>query len=199
MSERPPVLLVHGIWDTGAKLDVLRAGLVRAGLSPVHTIDLAPNDGRAPIPDLARQVRDRARDILRIHGAARLDLVGFSMGALVSRYFVQRLGGRELVRRFVSVSGPHGGTAMAAFHPAWFRGVHDMRPGSALLRELASDPDPWGGVEVHVIYTPYDLMIVPARSSELPGARSTTRLPMPLHRLMIVHPRAVAAVATKLR
>jgi triacylglycerol lipase len=187
-----PVLLVHGIWDTGAKLGTLRRAIEHRG-RVVDTIDLVPNDGRAPIRTLARQVAARVESLRSASGHARIDLVGFSMGALVSRTYIQREGGRQTVRRFVSISGPHAGTLDA--HALPYEGARDMRPGSALLDDLASDPDPWGEVEVHVLYTPFDLMIVPPRSSELRGARSTTKIPVPLHRLMILAPRATRAVA----
>jgi triacylglycerol lipase len=165
-----PVLLVHGIWDTGSELAALRREIERRG----------------------RLVEALRRE----SGHGRIDLVGFSMGALVSRTYIQREGGRETVRRFVSISGPHAGTLGAQVLP--LEGVRDMRPGSALLRDLASDAEPWGDVEVHVLYTPFDLMILPPRSSELRGARTTTRIPVLLHRLMIVSPRATGAVADRL-
>lgn len=186
------MLLVHGIWDTGAKLAILRRAIEAKGRD-VETIDLVPNDGRAPIRELAAAVAARVEQLRAKSETARVDLVGFSMGALVSRTYIQRLGGRDRVRRFVSISGPHRGTIDALFLP--YAGTRDMRPGSALLRDLASDADPWGGVEVHVLYTPFDLMIVPARSSELRGARSTQRIPVAYHRLMIESPRATKAVA----
>ncbi len=186
------MLLVHGIWDTGAKLAILER-VIEARGRDVETIDLTPNDGRAPIRELAAQVAARVDELRSRAGVDRIDLVGFSMGALVSRTYIQRLGGRDRVRRFVSISGPHAGTLDAMVMP--YAGTRDMRPGSALLRDLASDADPWGDVEVHVLYTPFDLMIVPARSSELRGARSTQRIPVAFHRFMIESPRATKAVA----
>jgi triacylglycerol esterase/lipase EstA (alpha/beta hydrolase family) len=196
MSAHPPVLLVHGIWDRSTKLERLRDVLARSGLGMVRAIDLEPNDGRAPIRALAEQVHAAAEALRTETGSAQLDLVGFSMGALVSRTYLQFLGGKRVVRRFVSISGPHAGTWSAYALP--FDGTRDMRPRSALLTALAADPDPWGDCEVHVLYTPFDLMIVPARSSELAGARTTTRVPLPLHRLMILHPRATGRVAALL-
>lgn len=188
-----PVLLVHGIWDTGARLGSLRRGLERAGLGPIEAIDLSPNDGRAPLLELASQV-GRAVDALASRtGVERIDLVGFSMGALVSRTYVQRLEGKQRVRRFVSISGPHRGTATAWALP--YVGTREMRPGSPLLRDLAADPDPWGEVEVHVMYTPFDLMIVPPTSSRLEGARSETSIPVALHRWMLEDARSIARVA----
>jgi triacylglycerol lipase len=188
-----PILLVHGIWDSAARIEPLCAGLAARGLGHARAIDLTPNDGRASIEQLAAQV-DAAVEALRAEtGASQLDLVGFSMGALVSRWYIQRGPGRARVRRFVSISGPHQGTLNAYCLP--FAGVRQMRPGSALLRSLAADPDPWGSVEVHVLYTPLDLMIVPARSSELPGARTTRSFPVALHRWMLFDRRVLDAVA----
>jgi triacylglycerol lipase len=181
-------LLVHGIWDTGKKLDVLARALEAGGVPRVHRVDLLPNDGSASIPDLARLVERAAEGM----GEARIDVVGFSMGALVSRYFIQRMSGRQRVRRFVSIAGPHAGTALARFLPG--EGVRDMRRASALVRELASDPDPWGDVEVHTIWTPYDLMIRPTSSSQLAKSKSDTRIPAVLHRLLITDRRSLSRV-----
>lgn len=196
-SEQPPLVLVHGIWDDARRLEPLRAGLGARGLGSPVVHELRPNDGSAPIAELAAGLDAHLAALSEERGAARLDVVGFSMGALVTRYVVQRLSGRSRIRRFVSVSGPHAGTHTARALP--LRGARDMRPGSALLADLAADADPWGPVEVHVLYTPYDLMIVPARSSRLEGARTETVLPIPLHRWMISDARALDAMAALLR
>jgi triacylglycerol lipase len=183
-----PVLVVHGLWDTEARIDPLVRGLKARGLEHVSSFDLQPNSGRAPIAELARQVKERADALLAKHGARQIDLVGFSMGALAARYFLQRCGGRDQVRRFISISGPHAGTWTAFALP--FAGVREMRPGSALLRDLDADPNPFGDVEVHCLYTSLDLMIVPPVSSVLKNAKSVHRLRVPLHRFML-HDRQV--------
>lgn len=188
-----PVLLVHGIWDSARRLEPLRRGLLARGLGDVTAVDLRPNTGSAPLERLGAQVDAAAQEALSRSADGRLDLVGFSMGALVSRWWLQRGGGRGRVRSFVSISGPHQGTLGAWALP--LAGVRQMRPGSAFLRELAADPDPWGEAAVHCLYTPFDLMIVPPSSGVLPGARSVQALPVPLHRLMISDARALDAVA----
>ena len=63
---------------------------------------------------------------------------------------------------------------------------------------VARTPAATSPVEVHVLYTPYDLMILPASSSRLPGARTETQVPIPFHRWMITHPRAIGAIADAL-
>lgn len=196
MSASRPVLLVHGIWDSSRRLEPLRSGLARRGIAELYALDLRPNTGRAPLEQLGTQVDERASALARGSPDGRIDLVGFSMGALVSRWWLQRAGGKEKTRAFVSISGPHQGTLGAWALP--LAGVRQMRPGSAFLRDLAADPDPWGPVEVHCLYTPFDLMILPPASSVLPGARTVEAIPVPLHRLMLSDPRVLDAVASRL-
>ena len=181
-----PILCVHGIWDSAARLTPLVRGLVAQGLSPVQAFDLVPNDGSASIEALGAQLANQVESVRRAHACSHVDLVGFSMGALCSRYFVQRLGGKDTVRRFVSIAGPHAGTWTAYGLPLPRHvGTRQMRPGSALLRALAHDQEPFGPVRVHCIYTPLDAMILPARSSILRGAHSVTRIPAAMHRLLL--------------
>ncbi|WNG24629.1 alpha/beta fold hydrolase [Cystobacter fuscus] len=189
--ERLPVLLVHGIDDDARSLAPLADGLTRAGFQDVHRVELKPNNGAAPISVLAEQVAEAANRLRARTGHARIDVVAFSMGALVSRYYLQRLKGRNHVRRFVSISGPHAGTLMG-----WLRanpGARDMRPGSELLRGLAADESPFGDVQVFTLWTPLDLMILPARSSQLAGARERT-IPVVLHPLMLRDERVLRSV-----
>jgi triacylglycerol lipase len=190
-SERLPVLLVHGIDDDARSLAPIADALARAGFRDVRIVELKPNNGDAPIAVLAAQVAEAAGSLRARTGSARIDVVAFSMGALVSRYYLQRLEGRSHVRRFVSISGPHAGTLTG-----WLRsnpGAREMRPGSDLLRGLASDTAPFGDVQVFSLWTPLDLMIVPASSSRLEGARERT-LPVILHPLMLRDGRVLRAV-----
>ena len=192
-----PVLVVHGLWDSEARVQPLVQGLRARGITPITAFDLEPGDGRGPIPQLALQVRDQVVRLERAHNAELVDIVAFSMGALVSRYYMQRAGGRAHVRRFISISGPHRGTYTAYGLP--LTGVRQMRPGSTLLEDLAADPEPFGSVRVHCIYTPFDLMIVPATSSILPQAQSVHRVPALVHRFMLSDGRVLDLTSRLLR
>jgi len=191
-----PVLLVHGIWDTAARLEPLRRGLAARGLSALHPVELRPNTGAAPLEQLATTLGARVETVCAEAGVDRVDVVGFSMGALVARVYLQRLGGHGRVRRFVSVSGPHQGTRMAWALP--LAGVRQIRPGSELLRALAADREGLRGVEVHSLYTPFDAMVHPAETAIVPGSASVHRLPVALHRWMITDPRSLDTIAALL-
>jgi triacylglycerol lipase len=191
------VLVVHGLWDSRLRIEPMTRGLHARGVKHVHSFDLRPSDGRAPIAELARQIQAQADILRRTQRQSRIDVIGFSMGALATRYYLQRCGGREHVRRFISISGPHRGTWTAYALP--HAGIRQMRPGSPLLRDLNADADPFGEVEVHCIYTALDLMILPATSSILRGAHKVHRLKIPLHRWMIHHPSVLDLIAQTLK
>jgi triacylglycerol lipase len=161
-----PVLLVHGLDDTGARMQHIRRALQQAGWSSVELLTLEPNDGSASIERMAAQVAHAAQSLRMDTEHAAIDIVGFSMGGVVSRYMIQRMGGHAFVRRFITLSTPHHGTITAYFRAG--AGIQQMRPGSALLRDLNTAS--WGATKVFSYWTPFDLMIVPAWSSALPDA-----------------------------
>ncbi len=191
-KNRPPVLLVHGIWDTNAIFDRMSAYLTQQGRS-VYSLDLIPNNGDAGLDDLAEQVAKYAR---RCFGQEQpFDLVGYSMGGIVSRYYVQRLGGINRVQRFVTISSPHNGTVVA--YGSWRVGCMQMRPDSLFLQDLNRDMALLGQIEFTSIWTPYDFMIVPAISSRLPVGREVI-VPVGLHRWMVSDVRSLNAIAQAL-
>ena len=110
VTKQNPVLLVHGINDTGAVFNKMAFYLRQQGLS-VYTVDLIPNNGSEVLEKLAQQVANYVNDTFEV--ARPVDIVGFSMGGIVSRYYIQRLGGINKVQRFITISSPHKGTIIA--------------------------------------------------------------------------------------
>ncbi len=184
---RNPVLLIHGIWDTGAIFAQMAHHLTQRGWS-VHTIDLVPNNGDAPLEHLAEQVHHFARHTF---GTQPFDLVGFSMGGIVGRYYVQRLEGINQVQRLVTLSSPHNGTftAHGYFRPAG----EQMRINSPFLRDLNRDLGQLQQIDFTSIWTPLDTMILPASSSVLPIGR-LIKLWIPLHAWMVSDIRGIQTV-----
>lgn len=176
-------MVVHGIWDDARTVMPLVRALSKRGLPHVSAIELTPPWGTATIEELAAQLALFVARQREQHGAEDVDVVGFSMGALVTHAYLKLLAGHAHVKTFVSISGPHRGTLTAYALP--LRGVRQMRPGSALLKALGDDVSQLASVAVHCLYTPFDSMIVPSESSILRGARSVHRIAVPLHQLMV--------------
>jgi triacylglycerol lipase len=192
LPDRNSVLLVHGISDSEWSMLWLAHYLRREGWE-VHTINLTPSWAQKGLEPLAAQIDAYAQAQF---GSRRFDLVGFSMGGLVSRYYVQRLGGLERVDHLVTLSAPHNGTIMANFIPN--RGCREMRPGSPFLRDLAQDSDKLECLKFTSLYTPFDLVIIPQRSSEMPQANNI-RMPVAAHPFMVIDKRCLRTVAEALR
>ena len=189
---RRQVVLVHGIWNTAGIFSSLSAYLERTGYQ-VHALSMQPNNGDAPLEQLAQQVAVFVEQ--KVPPTEPFDLVGFSMGGLVSRYYVQRLGGIKRVRRFVTVSAPHRGTVLGWFSRRY--GVRQMRPGSAFIRSLNQDVDQLKTIQFYSLWTPFDLLILPPWSSRI-NVAWTQMIKVPSHNRMIRDASGLAAIAQAL-
>ncbi len=193
MTDYNPVLLIHGIDDTGAVFSQMEAALQREGWS-THALDLIPNNGDRGLDRLAQEIHQYVERVFPEE--IRLDLVAFSMGGLISRYYLQRLGGWKRCDRFITLSTPHQGSWMAyARHNP---GCVQMRPQSQFLQDLNQDLDPLKGLNVTSIWTEYDLMILPAHSSQLAVGKNIT-VPVLLHPWMLTDPRVMGLVIAALK
>jgi triacylglycerol lipase len=160
------VALAHGFLDTSRLFRTMARDLTALGHA-CHVPTVRPRDGRLGIPDLAEKFADHLD--AEIPAGSELALVGFSMGALVARYYLQALPRRHRVKAFFSVAGPYRGTPTALLYPGL--GTRQMRPGSAFLRELALGRDRLEGIAVHTYWTPLDLMVRPAAGARIEGGR----------------------------
>ena len=186
-GDRNPVLLIHGIDDTSILFHRFRPFLEQRGWM-VHELDLVPNNGTVGLEELARQIGSYAEAHL---ASQPFDLVGFSMGGLVARYYVQRLAGLDRVQRLVTISSPHRGTLTAFLRNN--TGARQMRPGSPFLKDLHENRHHLKRVQFTSIWNPLDLMIIPATSSILPEARSV-KIHIPAHPLMMRNRRVMRLV-----
>jgi triacylglycerol lipase len=190
--DRNPVVLIHGLWDTTAIFKQLTPCLEQQGWQ-VYSLNLTPPDGALPLDQLAEQL---AAYIEHTFGPNQpVDLVGFSMGGIIGRYYLQRLGGLARVQRFVTISSPHKGTISAFF--SRMPGCMQMRIGSAFLNDLNRDLHQLAAVQFTSTWTPFDVMILPAWSSVLPIGRIQW-LPIGLHKWMIYDRRSLRLVVEAL-
>jgi triacylglycerol lipase len=154
------ILLVHGMFDTGSIFKKLEGALAKLG-HRCFAPSLQPADGRYGIPDLAQKLDRLVNEFFSPE--EDLVIIGFSMGCIVSRYYMQHLGAARRIRAFFAISGPHRGSLLAYLYPG--KGAHDLRPGSALLRNLDLLDLHAINVPTHTYWTPFDLMVVPSTSS----------------------------------
>lgn len=60
--------------------------------------------------DIRQSARQLAQFIENLEAQAPIKLIGHSLGTLISRYYVERMGGKDKVERLILMGGPHFGT-----------------------------------------------------------------------------------------
>ena len=131
--------IIPGLWGVEPYGDLLtRVGSTVA--TDKHAVISFSYDWRRSVAEAAAELGKRARNHLRDwqragHADARLTLVCHSMGGLVARYFVDVLGGGEIVRRVITLGTPFWG-AVRAFQALDTGGILPLGLGKGHLRDL---------------------------------------------------------------
>ncbi|MFE0377357.1 esterase/lipase family protein [Streptomyces inhibens] len=159
----PPVLLLHGFIDNRSVFVLLRRSLHRHGWHRVEALNYSPLtcDLRKAAELLSRHVEE----VCLRTGHRRVDIVGHSLGGLIARYYVQRLGGDTRVRTVITLGTPHSGTRIAPLmsaHPI----VRQMRPDSEVIAEL-SLPAPNCRTQFVAFWSEEDQVMVPATTARI--------------------------------
>ena len=93
----------------------------------------------------------------------KVDILGFSMGGVIGRYWIQKFNGYKRTRRFISIGSPHKGTFLAQLVPKYpFRGISEMKINSKFLRELSKNDFLLKDIECISFFTYWDLMVFPS-------------------------------------
>lgn len=196
----PPVVLLHGFIDNRSVFVLLRRALIRNGHDQGHhrhrhleSLNYSPltRDIRTAAGLLGRHVEE----ICARTGHHRVDIVGHSLGGLIARYYVQRLGGDRRVRTLVTLGTPHGGTAVApgaGVHPI----VRQMRAGSSVIEELRT-PAPGCRTRFVSFWSELDQVMVPTQTAcvDHPDLDAVNvRVTGIGHLALPVHPTVAAAI-----
>ncbi len=185
------IVLVHGIYNTGRRFRVMQAAFEAAGY-PCLAPSLSPNSGRNGLEPLAEQVKTAVDSI----GAGEaIGLLGFSMGGLIARHYLQILGGCQAVKLFVAIATPHHGSYWAHCLPT--QGGRQMRPGSGFLRALQENSACLEGLPCYSYWTPFDLVVVPPASAVWEQAENI-RVDVPAHYSMVKDARVIGSILQKL-
>ncbi|MBC7678574.1 MAG: alpha/beta fold hydrolase [Pseudorhodobacter sp.] len=157
-----PIILVHGLVDNRSIFTLLRRSLRRRGFGRVITLNYSPftQDVRSVAERLDRLVEQTCAET----GYDKVHVVGHSLGGLVARWYVQKLGGDARVHTLCTLGTPHSGTVAAHLLPT--RVMRQLRPGSDLTTALAL-PAPDLRTRFVAFWSDLDQMVVPARSGRI--------------------------------
>lgn len=128
-----PVVLVHGICSDPSAWDAWAQRFQAAGMI-THRVDLRRLDSlRRPIAFSANQEIQVSAGLLRdkistIQG--RVNIVAHSMGGIVSRYYIEQMGGDPRVNKLVMVGSPNHGCGAKRIAPTvagfYLSGLNDL-------------------------------------------------------------------------
>ncbi|MEY9845632.1 esterase/lipase family protein [Streptacidiphilus sp. MAP5-3] len=181
-----PVLLLHGLFDNRAVFTLLRHNLHVHGWDHVHALNYNPLT--LDIPRAAALFGHQVEQARWIYGGERIAVVGHSLGGLIARYYVQRLGGSEHVHTLVTLGTPHQGT-VAAHALRAFPIVRQLLPGSEVISELGA-PAPecstrflcfWGGLDALILPHQHARLDHPDLATENVLVRTAGHLSLPVH------------------
>ena len=113
----------------------------------------------------ARDLGDHVERLCAAAGVDRVHIVGHSLGGLIARYYVQRLGGDARVDTLVTLGSPHRGSMIAHLLPPTLV-PRQLQPGSDLLREL-DEPAPGCRTRFLAVWSRMDQLIIPQRNARL--------------------------------
>jgi hypothetical protein len=181
-----PVVLVHGLVDNRSVFTVMRRALKRRGFAQVCTWNYSPL--QRDVESAAAALGQHIERVCRETGHDRVHVVGHSLGGLVARYLVQRLGGDARVESLVTLGTPHAGSRWAHVLPTPL--VRQLRPGSPLMRELA---EPVAGCRTRItaVYSDLDQVVVPSAAGRCDHpdlqarnvlVRGVGHMSLPIHR-----------------
>lgn len=192
VTRRPdPVLLVHGFNGSSHGWRALITALEARGYR-ASEIDAIDYDSDASNVTTAQLIA-READALRARtGAARIDVVSHSMGAISSRYYLERLDGAAHVDAWVSLAGVNEGTVWA-YGCYVLAPCREMVPTSSVLAELNHRFDPTGTTRYGAWWSPCDDAIIPRANAELAGAHNV-ETPCLGHSALREDPRVLAQV-----
>jgi pimeloyl-ACP methyl ester carboxylesterase len=156
-----PVLLVHGYVHNRSAFLALKRQLKRAGFRYVDGVNYNALEG---IPQAAARLGAEVERVLTATGMERVMIVGHSMGGMVTRYYVQELGGEDTVDTVITLGSPHRGTYTS--YVGVGEAATQLRPSADLIQHLESTARP-GPVRWIAYWSDLDIFITPPAHARL--------------------------------
>lgn len=164
--EKRPILFVHGIFHNKSAFIYLKQQLSRRGWHHFREVDLFTSI--YSIPKLAAQIKTQVEKLQARYHAKQVDIVAHSMGGVVARYYIQKLGGDGQVANLVTLGTPHQGTVWSRF--SLLAHIRELAPDSRLLSELNDLPPP-EKTRVVTVAGAWDILMTPRQCTSWKGTR----------------------------
>ena len=180
-----PVVLVNGTASNQITSWNAFAPLLKNNGYCVYTFDYGGGMALGDIPTSAGELSTEVDDVLTATGAAKVDLVGWSQGGMMPRYYLKNLGGAAKVNALIGLASSNHGTTVnglttlvqalglsgpiGTICPACTQQI----AGSPFITALNAGGDTVPGVTYTVIQSRYDEVVTPYTSAFLTGTNVT--------------------------
>ena len=195
MANRNPIILIHGLWNTSSIFS-----LISSKLDEKEVEYFAPTlnhaFGMTSIVELTNLIDQL---IVEKYGLEQeIDILGFSMGGIIGRYWINKFNGYKRTKRFITIGSPHNGTLTSQLVPKYpFRGISEMKINSSLLRDLANYDYFLNDIDCISFFTYWDLMVFPGWRANL-NVGEKISLNIFKHRNLVRNPEAVERIIERL-
>ena len=195
MVNRNPIILIHGLWNTSSIFSFITSKLDEQGVD-YFAPTLNHSFGMTSIVELTN-LMDQL--ILEKYGLQQeIDVLGFSMGGVIGRYWINKFNGYKRTKRFITIGSPHNGTLTSQLVPKYpFRGISEMKINSSLLRDLANYDYFLNDIDCISFFTYWDLMVFPGWRANL-NVGEKISLNIFKHRNLVRNPEAVERIIERL-
>ena len=195
MVNRNPIILIHGLWNTSSIFSFITSKLDEQGVE-YFAPTLNHSFGMTSIVELTNLIDQL---ILEKYGMQQeIDVLGFSMGGIIGRYWINKFNGYKRTKRFITIGSPHNGTLASQLVPKYpFRGISEMKINSSLLRDLANYDYFLNDIDCISFFTYWDLMVFPGWRANL-NVGEKISLNIFKHRNLVRNPEAVERIIERL-
>jgi pimeloyl-ACP methyl ester carboxylesterase len=146
------LVFVHGMGATRATFFPMQGYLKLAGFPRQYAYTYKT---RGTVEAMALRLKRELESNIK---GGHIDLIAHSLGGLVSRFYVQKLGGARRVDRLITIGTPHEGTEAHVYLPTQV--VQQMDPRGPFMTDLNQLPPP-DGVSVTSIGGGADILVIP--------------------------------------
>ncbi len=195
MANRNPIILIHGLWNTSSIFS-----LISSKLDEKEVEYFAPTLNHAfGMTSIVELTNLMDQLIVEKYGLEQeIDILGFSMGGIIGRYWINKFNGHKRTKRFITIGSPHNGTLTSQLVPKYpFRGISEMKINSSLLRDLANYDYFLNDIDCISFFTYWDLMVFPGWRANL-NVGEKISLNIFKHRNLVRNPEAVERIIERL-
>jgi triacylglycerol lipase len=189
-SGKNPIILLHGFGMNRTNWVWIAPKLLARGLGPIYGTSYFSLQ-RTELS--AKHLRDFVERVLAREDAERVDIVAHSLGGVVARYYIERMGGARKVGKLVTIGSPHRGTMLGRI--GMVPSARQLVAGSPFLCDLGQIRE---GVVYASIWSRADAVIVPPESSSIAPCGEDCVFDDLGHLSLLLSPRVAETIADKL-